>query len=293
MPSPLRSLGSLQRRNDDTVPSERSAVKNSGSLTSRWRQQADSLMIAMLDADIGGEDEAEVSVVQLLVTTVEHAEGLEVANQIARLRSARAVVEHMTAHPSSVEVQLSGIRTLTEIRSSDESAAQAVFSAGGVQAIIAAMRAHFDSDGLQLEGTRALRFGSARYVVKCGGISAVLAAMRRHLQCAEVQRQGARTLAWISSFGDTAGADAIVRQGGVEVVVAGMRAHPENEVGQLEGMDALGHILKWGGKNGANAVVDRGGVEAMAGALKLHPDEATKEKATEALVSAYHTLFQA
>jgi hypothetical protein len=116
------------------------------------------------------------------------------------------------------------------------------WAAGGVEAVVAAMRAHASDARVQERGCWALEslvYSNAENRTRAGaagGVEAVVAAMRAHASDARVQEHGCWALRNLGSNNaenkKRAGA-----AGGVEAVVAAMRAHASDARVQERGCD--------------------------------------------------------
>jgi hypothetical protein len=111
--------------------------------------------------------------------------------------------------------------------------------------------------------------------VAAGGIEVVVAALKAHLGAEAVQNYGCWALKCLVFSGDRAhvvpaNQTAAVAAGGIEVVVAALHAHPDSESVQLHGCLALDNLLFDCPAN-HTAAVAAGGIEAVVAGLRAHP----------------------
>lgn len=125
--------------------------------------------------------------------------------------------------------------------------AQALVEAGGVGAIVAALRAFPSDAGVLQAGCSALSGISqggdacAQTVVAAGGAVEVVAALRAHPTDLGVQREGCRALQRIAASGNAACcAQAVAEAGGAVAAVASLLAHP-SDAGEIDTYDHAIH----------------------------------------------------
>lgn len=145
---------------------------------------------------------------------------------------------------------------------------------GSVQALINAMRAQPEIEGLQAScclalAKAALREGDAKTIVIVGGTVAIIDAMQRFCgSSAEIQGNGCLALARLARHG-TNEQNAVLGSGGVDAVIGAMSAHIACIEVQKWGCTALGTV-SLRNKGGRAIVGAAGGVQAVTRALQQH-----------------------
>jgi len=121
-----------------------------------------------------------------------------------------------------------------------------IVNAGGIGAVLAAMMAHPNVAGLQLQCFAALSLlaeddGNATAIAAAGGIPVVLSAMTAHAGDAEVQEQGCLALDNIG-WSDTLMQRRIKDEGGAVVVQAAVAALGATALCKEIGQELLGKL---------------------------------------------------
>ena len=158
------------------------------------------------------------------------------------------VRQDQAAKQAHAEVAKQGCRALANLAFNNADNQKAIASAGGVEAVVAALRAHGGAHAgvaqhgcwalknLAIDDDIALAIGSA------GGVEAIVPALRAHGEGnAEVAENGCTALAYLC-WDTTANAAAIaaaVSAGAVPLVEAAVRAHPSNTLLQEWGPTLL------------------------------------------------------
>ena len=208
------------------------------------------------------------------------------------------VVEILRQTAANAKIQAAGCKRLMNLNdelerpknltltSAERSAA--VASAGGIEAVVRAMREHRGSLSVQEKGCGALwnlTLSSAEHsaaVVSAGGIGAVVRAMREHAWSARAQERGCSVLRILASNSAERSA-AVASAGGIEAVVQAMGAHRGSERVQEWGCDVLRSLASNSTEHSA-AVVSAGGIEAVVRAMREHGSERVHECARSLLV---------
>ena len=157
------------------------------------------------------------------------------AESVLAAGSIEAAVAAMTAHKGVADVQEQGCKALgfivfqTEDKAVAKIAALAkIAAAGGIEATVAAMNAHIDVTGVQLQGCMTLWHiaaapGNQAKVTAAGGIEVVVAAMNAHRGVADIQEMGCKVLYVIATA--TENKVKVAAVGGIEAIVVAMNAH--------------------------------------------------------------------
>ena len=179
----------------------------------------------------------------------DEVEEMELAEVVAVLRTHVAVAR-------VAEMACKRLRILCAPVGSEQAAAEA----GAIEAVVAAMRAHPQEEGVQENGCCALAdmccgddaaaaVARRQRAAAAGAIEEVVAALRAHPQEEGVQENGCLVLGNMC-FGNDAAAAARKQRaaaaGAIEEVVAAMRAHPQEEDVQENGCFALRGICSGG-----------------------------------------------
>jgi hypothetical protein len=145
----------------------------------------------------------------------------------------------------SVEVQGEGCRALGNLALNSANRAS-IRSAGGIRAVVEAMRGLKEEAWVQGFGCSALKNLAANNkenrdaIRECGGIRSVVEAMRRHQQDASVQERGCGALMILALNEENK--LAIVNEGGIQMVAKAKDRHPEIAAVQ-EACGACGALL--------------------------------------------------
>eukprot|EP01116_Phalansterium_solitarium_P021126 TRINITY_DN6465_c0_g2_i1.p1 TRINITY_DN6465_c0_g2~~TRINITY_DN6465_c0_g2_i1.p1 ORF type:complete len:891 (+),score=109.72 TRINITY_DN6465_c0_g2_i1:269-2674(+) len=157
---------------------------------------------------------------------------------------------------------------------SDE-ARHKVAGAGGIEAVVAAMKAHRDSPDVQQAACGAL---AAAYsddfratISEAGGMDAIITALNAHRGCAAVQEAACRALAH-ASYGDVDDdcGGLVARAGGIEALVAALNAQPDSAAVQIMGCWALRNIAAAEGHEAKLAQA----IESVVAAMDAHRGDA-------------------
>lgn len=137
-------------------------------------------------------------------------------------------------------VQVQGCRGMSVLGEKDETREQ-ILAKGGLDAVLAALRAHPSEAEVQAAGCTAIgnfALGEGEATVRASGaLAQVLEAMAALPAEAELQAKACRALG-NCAFSPEGEAD-VLAKGGVAAVLAAMRAHPSDAAVQEEGCDAL------------------------------------------------------
>jgi len=143
----------------------------------------------------------------------------------------RVVAEAMaSAMEEEEEVQMHGCNAIANlVIAPPEENEAAVLGHGGLEAVLAAAKAHASKAGVQRKACLALgnmAFGSEgeAKVLESGGLEAVVAAMKAHATDATVVEEGLDALVNIAD--STEGKKKLLALGGLGVVAAAKKAHP-------------------------------------------------------------------
>ena len=159
-------------------------------------------------------------------------------------------------------------------------------AAGGIEAVVEAMKAHLSNPDVQHQGCGALgniavNADNNVLVAKAGGIGAVVEAMKAHPSIADVQHRGCGAL--MSIAGNADNEVLVARAGGIEAVVGAMKAHPSNADVQWDGLGALVNI-GWSSTKICQCIVNAGGKDMVMQAQSLHHSHSgVQEKCKELL----------
>jgi hypothetical protein len=158
-----------------------------------------------------------------------------------------------------------------------------VVAAGGIKAVVAAMKNHLNNAAVQqygciiLMGIAVLAENKPKVAVAvagAGGIEAVVAAMNEHAGDAVVQEFGCGALANIAALAENQPKVAAAK--GIEAVVAAMKAHTDVAAIQKKGCWALSNIAML--DDNQPKVAAAKGIEAVVAAMRKYPNNADIKK---------------
>ena len=152
---------------------------------------------------------------------------------------------------------------------------QSLAQAGGITAVLGAMRAHLGETAVQEDCCGALaRFASCdpvtrEAVLEHGAIAALSAAMRSHPQTPELQEAAVAALAAIA-VRDVPAEAVVIGSSCLAAVASAMRMHPHRLDLQRSGCSLLYYVAA-GSDAGRTALVESHCIEAVAAAMRAHP----------------------
>ena len=201
-----------------------------------------------------------------------------------------AAVASMWAHPQAVGVQQQGCVLLNYVCCGTDveedparlvARSQRAAEAGGLEAVVAAMRAHSQVTEVQEEGATVLcnmcygrdaaGLARAQRAVEAGALEVVVAAMWSCLRVPEVAVVCCGLLHNVCYGTDAAGLarlQSAADAGALEAVLAAMRAHPEAADVQVEGCTALINVCHH--TEAPERAVEAGGFEAVVAMMQGH-----------------------
>ena len=210
-----------------------------------------------------------------------------------------AAIASMRAHPQAAGVQQQGCVLLNfvccECTDEEEDPArlaarsQRAAEAGGIEAVVAAMRAHALVTEVQEEGATVLcnmcygrdaaGLARAQRAVEAGAVEAGVAAIWAFLHEPEVAVVCCGLLHNVCYGTDAAGLARLRRAaeaGALEAVLAAMRAHPEVVDVQAEGCTALINVCHHAGA--PERAMEAGVLEAVVAMMQRHPNAADLQR---------------
>ena len=210
-----------------------------------------------------------------------------------------AAIASMRAHPQAAGVQQQGCVLLNfvccECTDEEEDPArlaarsQRAAEAGGIEAVVAAMRAHALVTEVQEEGATVLcnmcygrdaaGLARAQRAVEAGAVEAVVAAIWAFLHTPEVAVVCCGLLHNVCYGTDAAGLARLRRAaeaGALEAVLAAMRAHPEVVDVQAEGCTALINVCHHAGA--PERAMEAGVLEAVVAMMQRHQNAADLQR---------------
>jgi hypothetical protein len=164
-----------------------------------------------------------------------------------------------------------------------------IVAAGGIDAIVSAMRRHSDDAAVQEWACRALQRLAARNVANqvaiaaADGVVAVVDAMRRHTAVADVSEWGCAALRSLA-YGHEGNQVAIAAVGGIETVASVMQRHADAAGVQQHGLGALRRLSDHAAN--AKAVADGGHIRVVVTAMAHFVTEVTVQAEGCALLAS-------
>ena len=205
-----------------------------------------------------------------------------IVSAAVNVNSAAAVVAEMGRRRGDLATAEWGCRTLSNISVGTgeytDAQRQSIVDAGGVAAVVAALRAHPTRADIATKGCAALSDISAgteaqrQAVVSADGAAAVMAALRAHASNTAVVARGCSALSNIAA-GTDAQTQAVVAAGGAAALVAILRTHVTSAAIVTRCCAALSNIAA-GTEMQKRAVVDADGTAAVVAALHVHSTSA-------------------
>eukprot|EP01116_Phalansterium_solitarium_P025454 TRINITY_DN9744_c0_g1_i2.p1 TRINITY_DN9744_c0_g1~~TRINITY_DN9744_c0_g1_i2.p1 ORF type:complete len:279 (-),score=11.11 TRINITY_DN9744_c0_g1_i2:220-1056(-) len=205
----------------------------------------------------------------------------ETRMKVLEIRGVETIVAAMTVFLYfPADVQEKGCRALSafvsgqgpnayddlEFVSLFESWEKAMCNAGGIEAILAAMKTHLSTADVQAQGLITLLEVAYRDHDRLWSIiEAAVAAMRAHPGFFSVQEPGCQLLSMVSGEENTS---RVVAAGGIEAVVTALRAHRSSVRIQSDACEALANIASAGNEAKIVAV---GGIDAVVATMRVHP----------------------
>ncbi|KAJ1481072.1 armadillo-type protein [Baffinella frigidus] len=186
-------------------------------------------------------------------------------NEVAQLFVIDALIAGM--HAGAARVQVAGFRALSNLAQHDFNKIM-IAGLGGIEAVLAGMRAHSGVAEVQAWGCGALGFLCANAadsqvkVAELGGIEEVLAGMCAHAGAAAVQEAGCGVLSYLCA--NAANQAKVQELSVVEAVLAGMWAHRSVAGVQQQGCRAIWVLAMDAGKSD-------GCIEAVFAGMCAHP----------------------
>lgn len=156
-------------------------------------------------------------------------------------------------------------------------ARQRFLACGGIEATIAAMNAHGDSERVQALGARVLANCTIETplarerILQCKGIDTIIWGMQLHKKSEIVQISGCNSLGTVAIRNKM---EPIFNRGGVDVIIQALSLHPSSTEVQKNAVYALGNITS-SNKKYVQKIISKGSVEAILSAMKRH--ETVKE----------------
>jgi len=180
----------------------------------------------------------------------------------------------MAANPADAFTQEQGCEAIRNLVV-DSDSCQAVAERGGVGRVVAAMRLHPDSSGVQghCSGTLTHLANSplARQQIAEGGLQAAIAAMARHGGSELVQYKGCALLANFCTSDEEQALAAAA--GAVPAALGAMRLHAGAGRVQDHCFGALYNLARHAGSRAS--ISSSGGVQAVQRAMQAHPESDT------------------
>jgi len=167
--------------------------------------------------------------------------------------------------------------------------AKLAVEAGGLEAIVQALRQRPNSEAVQWKASGALGCLIAHNTQlqtsagQVGGVELLISALRGHPNSVVVQDKASEALRHIVAHGHEEN-QALARQaGGIEAVIVAIQHHSESEALQKNASGALGGLVLNDHESQLRASL-AGGIDALTQTLKIHLDsESVQARATEAL----------
>lgn len=206
----------------------------------------------------------------------------------------KAVVRSAEAFPAHIGIQLSMCCILSRLAGDvgfgDKTSQLVIPRAGGIDAIVLAMKTSMDHSGPQTSSLQAaacsalanIAFNSAENqeaVARSGGIQAIAAAMWAHPDHLGVQANGCLAFGNVAAFNIAALQVAVARAGGISAIAVAMNTHPQDTGVQEYACSALSNLAY---KSEANAalMIEQGIIEAALEAQRMHRDDEAVQKET-------------
>jgi hypothetical protein len=165
-------------------------------------------------------------------------------------------------------------RMVDEKHKKHKSLREQFVEAGGVSALVSAMKARLMDADFQITGCKMMwmiaRDGASKTGRRAedGVVEALTAAMNAHGGNVELLRQASSGIAWMCQW-DPDHCRLVAQHGGLVAVVQAMKAHKGDKHVQAHGTDALTEYCEnW--KEGRYILAEEGGIGAVVGAMKGH-----------------------
>jgi hypothetical protein len=209
------------------------------------------------------------------------------------------IVAAMGTHLAAEGTQLGGLYAMRELLAPaaigyEQTEAYEVANAGGIEAVVAAMRAHADSAELQTDACTVLDIifrqpsGCTRGV-DAGAPAALLAALTAHPRAAELHAVACVALMTLLTNAGTAATAAAINEHGLAEVLLRMVAAADEEAAAHSAVCILPSILVCLGHTAPALLLPRGFAEALASAAAAHAASSARvhTAASDALLLLY------
>lgn len=192
----------------------------------------------------------------------------------AKHQGIKIVVESMRRHRGDVLLQQYCSGVLKNIAQTETTRAQ-IFKEGGVDALVAAIKVHRDSENLQQQACWALdEISASENIADKGAIGAALSAMHHYKWNAKVQQYGCGVLKNLSVT--RMNIHQIAKLRGIEAMLDAMQNHVDNAALQRCACGALKHLSL--SNTNERAIAKLGGIKIVIDAMKEHKMDGTVQR---------------
>lgn len=214
----------------------------------------------------------------------------QISALIARSGGIRAILTAMQSNTeglssvggSDAKLQAEYCGALRNLAYKDVKNKAKIIAAGGIELIVAAMRAHPNRDTVQRNASDALNnlasggsFNTKELIAKLGGIETILFALKTKKNgCGTTSARVATSCCGALStlaYKHTKNKTLIVTTGGLDLILSAMKAHPDDAPLRSSGWDAIHNLMTV--KDAKSLLVAGGGIGVVRKGLEANPND--------------------